>query len=412
MKRIIKSLSICCIFSLSLMFTSCWDPIFHDLRKDVKPEKPTVSGNIAAITRYTVGGKEFLMVSADDGLRYKDAENEAHGSWSTYSLPFNLAKFNFDNTSINGQQLLTVLSSSDTVYIVSAEFRTTGSEGITLPSKINIWGKKIAIDDGSLSSDGEWVNITDKLATDYFPVSYDIYTGIVETKFNFFQTNTPMAAHRHAYFCTYNSDSEEYNYYELKGTDVPVRLSIANAQDSTEAAAKDSGRIYSAAFYKGAIRFFTSKTAYTDETYTNEAQRLYYYEYNNSESKHTLVCLTDDNKKVLINDIGAKVSAIMPCADSILLGLGDILAGGGAGGIKKIKITNGEPETSFSDFTTNADFQITEGYLVLSMINATPQKNETESAIYASVTFFSHNGVYENVGLWSYYPGRGNWNRE
>ena len=411
MKQIIKTLSLSCIFSLSLMFTSCWDPIYHDLRKDVKPEKPTVSGNIPSITRYTVAGKEFLLVSADDGLRFKEAENETHGSWGSYSLPFRLPKFNFDETSVEGQQLMTVLSSSDTLYVVSAEFRTTGSEGITLPSKINIWGKKIAIDDGSLSSDGEWINITDKISSDYFPIYYDSDTGKTESKFNFFQTNSPMAAHRHVYFCTYNSNSSEYNYYELNGTDLPVRLSITNAMDTTESAATDEGRIYSAAYYNGTVRFFNSRAVYTDETYTTEARRLY-YGHDDSEGKHKLICMTGDSKKELIDNIDSTVSAIAPCADSILVGLGNILDGAGGGGIRKLNLSNGEPETSFSDFSTNADFQITDGYLVVSMINATPQKNETESALYATVTFFNRNGVYENIGLWSYYPGRGNWNRE
>jgi hypothetical protein len=43
-------------------------------------------------------------------------------------------------------------------------------------------------------------------------------------------------------------------------------------------------------------------------------------------------------------------------------------------------------------------------------------QNETETAIYGSVIFrtigTSSAVNYDNVGMWSYYPSRGNWNRE
>lgn len=405
MKRIIKSLSLCCLFSLSLIFTGCWDPIFFELRKDVKPEKPTVSGNIPTITRYTAGGTEFLVLAADDGLRVKRADNESHGAWTTYPLPFELPSFNFDDTTISGQQLMTALASSDTLYIVSAKYETTGAEGMTIPSKINVWGKKISVSDGSLSGDGDWINITDKLSVDYFPVTFDEIYGYPETNFNFFQTNAPMAAHRHAYFCTYNFTSKTYDYYELSGTEVPVKFTIPTIQNSTEASSTQKGRVYSAAYYNGSVRFFTSEAASTDETYTAEATHLYYGD------ESTLKCITGSTVTELVT-ADAKISAIATCADSVLIGLGSIYLGAGGGGIKKISVVNGQPQTSFADFTTNADFQITDGYLVISMVNATPHKNETDSALYASVTFFNKNGVHENVGLWSYYPERGNWNRE
>ena len=70
--------------------------------------------------------------------------------------------------------------------------------------------------------------------------------------------------------------------------------------------------------------------------------------------------------------------------------------------------TDGEP----IDFETNAKFQITSSYIVLTLLNATPDQKELDSALYASITFTGGSYNFDNIGLWSYYPERENWNRE
>lgn len=403
MKHIIKLFLSISLFSILMTLTGCFDPIFYEIRKDVKPEKATVSGNIPTITRY----KDYLVVTADEGLRYKHADNEAHGSWSSYPLPFDLPSFNFDNTTIDGQQLISVIASSDTLYLVSVEYTTTGADGMSIPSKVNLWGKQI---DNDFSSAGDWVLISDKINKNIFPVTYNKDTGTVSTDFNIFQTNSPMNAHRHAYVCSYDSESEKYKYYELNGTNAPVEITIAKTEDSyAEAENTDSttakGRAYSAVYYKGAVKFFISVAATTDETYTTEANRIYYGD------DATLVSITGTTKREIVG-MTSRISSIATCADSIIVGKGAISEGGGGGGLSRVRIIDGQAEESISDFDTNASFQISEAYLVTALLNATPQKNETDSALYAAITFFNKNGVYNNIGLWSYYPGRGNWNRE
>lgn len=403
MKQIVKLLLSISIFSILLTLTGCFDPIFYEIRKDVKPEKATVSGNIPTITRY----KDYLVVSADQGLRYKHADNETHGSWSTYSLPFDLPSFNFDNTTIDGQQLISVIANSDTLYILSVEYSTTGADGMSVPSKVNLWGKQI---DNDFSSAGDWVLISEKTSKNLFPVSYNKDTGVVETSFNLFQTNSPMNAHRHAYVCTYDSDSEKYKYYELNGTNAPVEITVAKTEDSNADSENTDpatliGRAYSAVYYQGEIKFFISTAVTTDETYTKEANRIYYGD------DSTLFSITGTTKHEIV-ELPSKISSIATCADAIIVGKGAVSEGGGGGGLARVRIVDGQPEESVSEFETNASFQISEAYLVIALLNATPERNETDSALYAAITFFNKNGVYNNIGLWSYYPGRGNWNRE
>ena len=67
MKRILNITVILC----SLILTSCFNPVYYEIRKDVKPEAGTISGNILQITRTTVDNQEFLVLYANEGIRYK-----------------------------------------------------------------------------------------------------------------------------------------------------------------------------------------------------------------------------------------------------------------------------------------------------------------------------------------------------
>ena len=110
----------------------------------------TVSGNISTVTRFTEDGTEYLYTAADKGLRRKRADNESHDAWSEKDIPFSLIAFDWDSTSFTGEQLLAVLANSDTLYLISVDYSTTGTEGNTNPSKLNLWGKQ---------SGGSWKKI-------------------------------------------------------------------------------------------------------------------------------------------------------------------------------------------------------------------------------------------------------------
>ena len=60
MKKINKITTIL-FLPLLMIFSSCFDPIFYEVRRDVAPESATVSGNIGQITRFTMNGEEYLL---------------------------------------------------------------------------------------------------------------------------------------------------------------------------------------------------------------------------------------------------------------------------------------------------------------------------------------------------------------
>lgn len=379
-----------------ITFTSCFNPIFYEIRKDVEPEPATVSGNIPNITRFTENGVEYLFLAADGGIRYKMASNTLHGTWAIYPTPFALLSYNFDTSSFTGQQVISVFASSNTLYLLSAEYSSTGSEGTTIPSKINLWGKS------SLSLTEGWTLINTSAAINYFPIIKNLTNDYYDSYFNIFQTNSPMAAHRHVYICSYIPALATYKYYELSGTSEPVEITIPKIEDVPVS------RVYSAAYINGSVKFFNSRAVTTNETYTAEATKVYYAIGQSIFYSDGTVFNTTSGLLA-----GKEVSCLATCSDALLIGCGSTLTDYvKGGGIEKAALSEDGVPTTLVPFTTNAAFQITETYPVLSLLNATPSYTELSSTLYASVTFYNSNGVYNNIGLWSYIPSRGNWNRE
>lgn len=394
-----KKIAILTLMTSLLLFTGCWSPIYEAIREDVKPEDPTVSGNIGTITRYTADGTEYLFLAADDGLRYKQKDKNSHGEWGTYSIPFGLHSYDFDSSSHSGEQILSVLANSTTLYLVTAVYEHTSTEGLSYPSNIKLWGKT----DGNDS----WTLITEN-NSELFPVSYDSSDTYYHSNFRVFQTNAPQKAHREAFIRAYDSENNGYKYYKLNGLSVPAEITIATSSIIDPEPSSDEGYTpvaSSAAYFNGEVRFFTSPVSTTNETYTTDATYCYY---TNGDS---CIYYTNGSTTKKSDTSGDTViSALATCADSILVGYGKSSTGT-SGGIDRILLTDGVPG-AIADFETNAQFQITSSYQVLALINATPEKAETASSLYASITFAGASYNFDNVGLWSYYPERGNWNRE
>ncbi len=401
-----KKITIFTLITSLLLLTGCQDPIYEAIRQDVEPEEATVSGNIGQITRYTAGSEEFLFLAADNGLRYKHIDNSSHGSWSSYSLPFSLHAYDFDSSSHSGEQLLSVLANSTTLYLISAVYSHTSTEGLSYPSNIKLYGKNITANGTSLSSEGDWTLITENNSS-LFPITVN-GNNIYESSFEVFQTNAPIQAHREAYIRVYDYENTAYHYYQLNGFSLPSEISITTSEIIDPAPSTDSGYVpvaRSAVYFNGGIKFFTSPVATTNETYSSDAS-LYYYTNGNNK----LYSSNGSSSQYMDADSRYSILSLATCSDSILIGYGNI-SSSYSGGIDRAPLANGIP-TKIESFSTNAQFQITRDYMVLALLNASPEKAETESNLYAAISFPGTGLNFDNIGLWSYYPGRGNWNRE
>lgn len=395
MKKIFGLLSVLSV----LIFAGCYDNVFYNINQDVAPEKATVSGPVNSIARYSSDdGIEYLICAADEGLRYKMASNREHGAWRTYgNLPFSLHHYDYYNECHQGQEIIKVLADSNTLYLVTVEYTRDTEVGTTIPSRFNIWAKQMISLSGTLYEGGDWTNLTsgsfENLLTSY--ASNDYYY----TSFNVFGTNAVQKSHRKVFIrCGVNV------YYELSG----LTIKTASVSDSLDG--NSINGINSAAYYGEDLRFFASKAVTTNETLTSPSTIVYW------GSGNTLYYFNGTVQAPL--NAGEVISCLAVCGDALLIGRGDISAYSSStnGGLVKTTLTNGIPGNALTDFTTNAESQLSSAYIILCLLNVNPEESEKNSALYASISFkgsgSSSSVAYENVGLWSYYPGRGNWNRE
>lgn len=418
-----KTLSIILFASLlSIFFSSCFNPIFYEIRKDVPPEDPTINGPVNSITRYTVGTNEYLVTAANDGIHYKLYNNSSHGAWRTYSgsnIPFSFTKYNYFDETIDGQQIIKVLADDTYLYLVTATYALSEKTGTITPDVFSIWATQIEPesegDNWKATTSDKWECILKDTNKEYFPIVLD-YTSDTgysyKSQFNVFQTNSPIKSHRKVFFRSGNSASNTIKYFELKGKDTSF---INNPMTSVTAVDSTTPEINSAVYFNGEYLFFNSSASTTNENYTDEATHFYYsigssVYYNETEN-------LKDTKKAL--SASTTIADMAFCTDALLLGYAEYDSTSTAyrnGGIAKTSINNGIPGTSLEAFATNAEFQLSSGAFIPVLLNATPNQTELDSCLYATIVYFgpdfSSLGSPENVGLWSYYPGRGNWNRE
>ena len=448
------------LLASSLFFTGCYNAVFYEIHQDVESEDATVSGTINQITRYTLQDDdktEYLVCNADGGLRYKLASDRDHGSWSTYGhLPFSLHSYDYYATQHNGEQIIQVLADSTNLYVLTCVYFDDNDEGTVAPKYIKLWTATITDWNKSKSSDWNCIDIsTSETKNQIFKVYKNSTSGYYYSAFCIFSTNSINPENRKvyvrsgkagAYYATKSKISKTEIqtpvYYEITPSGPNLKDDITTVWNGgSQTSLTEKLNICSASYFSNQINFFTSPAVATDEFYEllspykdNDDEYLFYenlvkneddkIEYHEPKcvywgSGSTLYYITDVTATKSNGSIGTSnnISALAVCADSILIGMGNTSAysSSTSGGITHSYLSSGVP-TGTRDFSTNAASQISSGYIVFSLLNANPAEDETASALYASIGFCgtgSSTAVsYSSVGLWSYYPSRGNWNRE
>lgn len=350
MKKILKTLA------LSLLFipfiAGCKAPVFYEIMRDVAPEEATVNGVITSITRYESDTEEKLVTFSSDGLIWKDADGTAHGQWSCFP----------DSNQLSGKIIKTAADSSN-LYVVTITFHEDVEKGLNLPDAATLW----------CYNNGKW---------------YEVKTPKLNPgNFNIFCTNDVNNDNRSAYLRI------DEKVYQLNGK---IFLESVKREGNYNSAV--SGDI----FFES-----TASVKNGDYIYWGEGSKLYYS--NNASNPK-------ENKELAL-DAGTDISCLAVTSDSILIGRGDFSNSLiSKGGIAKTSLTNGVPGNSLESFSTNATSQLASVYQIYTLLVANPEQTELEASIYASMGFkgsgSSTSVSYDNIGLWSYYPARGNWNRE
>ena len=423
LKNIILSLLLA---SFAVAFVSCgYEPVFYGIMHDVLPEEATVSGNITSIARCTISGKEYLVLSSGGSIMYKEAASSQHGDWKSENikLPFTLHHYNYFSTSSEpeghvGQQILRVIADKDNLYLLTSSFQQDNEYGVVLPDAFHLWTVPLASFLGG--SKDNWTDLV-KGNESLFPSRMNSSQSQVEMGFSFFFTNTPIPANRKAFLSVTDSNTNSVAYYLLNGGSAPQDCTSTVTGSNFIKTNKDNTRANSAFYIGSSLYFSDSFVITTNETATTPAtcvcmagvsgnyyptSDLFYYDG------------TGSLEKVLTNGASSPVSALAFTADSILIGEGSYSSTYTSnGGIERVLLgTDGKPENTTAEFENNAKYQFTSGYILLTLLCADPSKKEAEASIYATISYrgsgSSASASFNDIGLWSYYPSRGNWNRE
>lgn len=437
LKNIFATLTI----ASSLFFTSCYNAVFYEVMRDVVSEDADVSGSINQITRYTVGGSEYLVCNADGGLRYKlaDKDHRSHGEWATYKhLPFELHYYDYYGTKHHGEQIIQVLADETNLYLLTCEYFDDDDEGTVSPKYVKLWTAAIS----SWDTADTWKVIQkseSEVAKEVLKVYKNSSSGYYYSAFCVFSTNTINPANRRAYVRSGKNNiwyyrSSNINEDELKETsfyemtpDGLNPITIEKYWDSGSEKTYDSSvDIRSATWYGGDVHFFTAPAVATNEhytkmTYTNLDANTTYKEpthiyWGNGSTLYSVNLENTSDVKTI--STSRNISSLAVCADSIIIGMGNTSAYSTSsyGGITRSPLDATGKPTGTKDFSTNAESQISSGYIVFSLLNTDPSEPELDSAIYATIGFYGSGSStatsYSSIGMWSYYPERGNWNRE
>lgn len=438
MKKIFLSISIA---AAAFGFTSCYDAIFYNIRTEVPLEDGVINGYINSIVRYQEpDGTEFLYLQ-NGNVYYKQisddtdnlTKNQNHDKWTKDSSAPEGISYSYFDQKFSGTYSCKLASDSKYVYLLGAtpEYDESSSRNILKNFTLYCYSKE----NGWKSVDAVNTILKKYEST----LAEDKY--MMDSSIQLFCTNTPQNAHRKAYirigggspYYSWMSDKQTYGndftsevincgIIELNGTDTDIAnvVPLGDGKIGTlekTGAGKDTT---SAVYANGEVYFLDYLASSTNETKDKDADYIYF---GNGKTLYWFNTASVSSVKALDADPVGKSAG---CADSILsmcVTNDSIILGTYEEGAYRVKTDSGKPETSTSDFTTNADSVMYNPYIVRMLFCTDPSLGETDngSALYSALQFqyteSSASASYKNVGLWSYYNSeenghRNNWNKE
>ena len=437
MKKIFLSISIAAaVFG----FTSCYDAIFYNIRNEVPLEDGVINGYTNSIVRYQEpdeteflylqnGNVYYKQISEDDD-KTKLTKNQDHDKWTKDSSAPEGISYSYFDQEFSGTYSCKLASDSNYVYLLGAtpEYDESSSRNILKNFKLYCYSKA----NGWKSV--EQINTILK----QYESTLDDDKYMMDSSIQLFCTNAPQNEHRKAYirigggspYYSWMSDKQTYGsdftvkdgvmncgIIELNGTDTDIAkvVPLGDGKIGTlekTGAGKDTT---SAVYANNTVYFLDYLASSTNETKNKEADYIYL---GNGKTLYwfetaSVSSVTALDAEPVGKSTGCAADILSMCVtnDSIILGTYEE-------GAYRIKTNSGKPETSTSDFTTNADSVMYNPYIVRMLFCTDPSLGETDdgSALYSAIQFryteSSASASYKNVGLWSYYKARGNWNKE
>lgn len=361
------------------IFSACDGVVFHDIRKEVKLEKAKISGDIHNIIRFKYNDVE--QVFASNGTIYYRSVN-ADANLGTVTIN---SKIDWNDDLPNPDDHVFSLA-ADTKYLYAATIEIEkDDDGYNVPTSRSLW----CFDTDSKA----WVKI---------------YTAKYSSTLSFilFCTNTPKPDNRKAYF-RYGT-----TVWKLSGTTVlkmvaKEKLASGETLASFDNTTKPTYATKSCAFFKGEVYFSSSDAMATNETAEKDATYIY------KSAGDNIIYSTNPTDATKWTTVSLNHKSILSIALTA-----DYLLAGTTGGIihTPLKADSNKivaiPAAGHVDFSTNADAALSSYYDVQAVLVVNPSNAETAATIFATAETSSTSASLNNVGLWSYFSSKNEWNRE
>lgn len=403
MKKIIKALA--ALFTVSILFSGCFNPVFWNIEKEVPLLSGSVSGTINSILHFGDQADGYVVTSNGSSVYYKQKKVERDGDVPVWKKrgndTFTSVKFSYDDNKYVGQYIAKLAADNARVYALTFEVKES-DKGEVVPKKYHLYYTE------NLQA-SDWTEIAD--AETYLSADYGAYeiddARDIYVKAGIFCTNAEVEAERKAYFRTYEKETKKYSYYEL-GTSLTSVTPVAG--DSTEDVTETA--MNSVVYHGGSPIFFSGSVAIAGSDR--------YFFTNSSKVKQIFMKVDDEAEARVIHEAGSKVISMALTNDYFIYGTGNtsslVVNDGGISHIKMDRIKTEQKVSATDTFVSNADAVMTTSYQVRALLVEDSSKNEADAIIFSGISFKSSGGSiavsFENKGLWAYYPSRGNWNRE
>ena len=404
--KTIKFAAFLAVFFLSFSFYSCYADLYGMINQEVPLETNGISGNVTSFTRagnyiWVSNGNIYYKTNTPSSEYYAQT-GSYNGQWQKAAVP--------------------VLSNSED-YIVKSTAHFISADRSNLYTLIYVWYENTdgendiesrhlyttaisSLTDASSISESDWTEI------DISSIAGSNEKAVV----SLFDNQAVADENRLAYARIYDSSSSSYKVYKLNGS---TALSSSDEISENGAGSATCSAIY---FPKDGNTYFSSY-------YALNANNTYIY-----YSKST----TSSNNASLGTALyyangysGTDFTLDGESAQEVALGGGGILSIGVTSnylllgtsvGLRHTALTNGIPDSSLADFSSgnNAKSVISEYVFKVFILDPTKQEDTTveangtdeycASVIYGSIS--SSSDSFDETGLYSYYPGRGTWNRD
>lgn len=386
----------------ALMFTGCFNPVFSNIEKEVPLRKGTVAGSVNSIVRFTNEGSEFIVTQTGGAVFYKKVglQNDAtdNSAWKPRSeggitpLDFSYEVAGTSDDGITnaylGEMFVKIASDTTNLYAFTATFYVN-DEGNVDVKGYNLYTCS--------SVDADWKKIE------------NVADSLVKGKCTLFCTNAVDSSNRKAYLRGYSESANNYVYYNLSAGTATENAALSSMKLADGETASASVTVKSAVWsaIDSEAKFFSSSASVYDD-----ANHTFYY------AKDNVIYMNKDDKAQEVYTAKYSIMTMAVTSDYLIFGLGNpsssLVA---SGGIYHIALgTDGKPADKTCDFESNAAAALTSSYQINALLVEDPSVTEMKGNILAAANFKSAGNAvavsYENVGLWAYYPGRGNWNRE